>query len=163
MAKQKAAESRAIKEALEAREPELEQRVLDLARVARVTAGGKRMRFRALVLVGDKAGRVGFGVQKAASVATAVNKAVRQAKKHLMTVPMLNETIPYRVDFKFGAAKIMLKPAPRGTGVKAGGAARAVLELAGVANVVGKVMGTKNKINNVKATLEALKRLRITN
>lgn len=161
MAKQKAAESRAIKEALQAQEKELEQRVLNLARVTRVTAGGKRMRFRALVLVGDKAGRVGYGVQKAASVAVAVNKAVRQAKKHLMTVPIVNETIPYNVYCKFGAAKILLKPAPRGTGIKAGGAARTVLELAGVPNVVGKVLGTKNKINNVKVTMEALRKLRV--
>lgn len=160
MAKQKAAESRAIKEALQVQEKELEQRVLNLARVTRVTAGGKRMRFRALVLVGDKAGRVGYGVQKAASVAVAVNKAVRQAKKHLMIVPIVNETIPYKVYCKFGAAKILLKPAPRGTGIKAGGAARTVLELAGVPNVVGKVLGTKNKINNVKVTMEALQKLK---
>jgi small subunit ribosomal protein S5 len=161
MAKQKAAEGKTIKEALYAGEKEFEQRVLDLARVTRVTAGGKRMRFRCLVLVGDKGGRVGYGVEKAASVAAAVSKAVRHAKKDLFTVPLKNDTIPHEVYAKFGAAKILLKPAPLGTGVRAGGAARSVLELAGVPNVVGKSLGGKNKINNVKATFEALKKLRI--
>lgn len=163
MAQQKAKERKEIKEeALRVGEKEFEQRVLDLARVTRVTKGGKRMRFRALVLVGNKAGKVGFGLEKAASVAAAVQKAVRQARKHLLTIPLKGETIEHQVYAKFGAAKVLLKPAPQGTGIKAGGAARAVLELGGVPNIVGKSLGGKNKINNVKATLEALKRLKST-
>lgn len=161
MAQQKAATTREVREALAREEKEFEQKVLDLARVTRVTKGGKRMRFRALVLVGDHRGRVGFGVRKGADVALAVEKSVRSAKKNLITVPLVNETIQHEVYAKFGAAKVLLKPAPQGTGVKAGGAARAVLELAGIPNVVGKLLGGKNKINNVKATIEALMKLRV--
>lgn len=143
------------------REPkEFEERVLDLARVTRVTKGGKRMRFRATVVIGDRKGRVGFGIEKGADVAIAVSKASRSAKKHLITVPIVNETIAHAIFEKFAAAKIMLKPAPKGTGIKAGGAMRVVLELAGVPNVVGKQLGASNKINNVKAVFDALKNLR---
>lgn len=139
------------------REPrEFEQKILDLARVTRVTKGGKRMRFRTCLIIGDKKGRVGMGVAKGTDVATSVEKAFRQAKKNLITVPIVNETIPYRVDMKLGAAKIILKPAPEGTGLKSGGPIRLVLELAGVPNAVSKVLGTSNKINNAKATFAAL-------
>lgn len=141
-------------------EKEFSQEILDLARVTRVTAGGKRMRFRATVVLGDKKGRVGFGVAKGADVTLAVNKAARQARKNLFAVLIENETIPHRVDAKFGAAKILLKPAPKGSGIIAGGAMRLALEMAGVPNVVGKMLGSKNKINNVKATLMALEQLR---
>lgn len=141
---------------------EFDQRILALDRVTRVTKGGKRMRFRATVIIGDHKGRVGYGVAKAGDVSMAVNKAVTQAKKRLMTVPLVKETIPHRVDAKFGAAVVLMKPAPAGTGVKAGGAMRVVLELAGVPNVIGKSLGgSKNKINNAKATIEALQQLRI--
>ncbi|MBI4457757.1 30S ribosomal protein S5 [Candidatus Uhrbacteria bacterium] len=140
---------------------EFDQRILELARVTRVTKGGKRMRFRAAVIIGDKKGRVGFGVAKGGDVTISVNKAVVQAKKRMLTVPLVNDTIPHVVDQKFAAASILLKPAPIGTGVKAGGAVRVVLELAGVPNVVAKILGSGNKINNAKATLMALKQLRL--
>lgn len=139
---------------------EFSQEILDLARVTRVTAGGKRMRFRACVVLGDKKGRVGYGVAKGADVSLAVKKAERQAKKKLLTVLLFNETIPHRVEAKFGAARVLLKPAPKGSGIIAGGVVRLVLALAGVPNVVSKMLGSKNKINNVKATFEALKKLK---
>jgi len=139
---------------------EFDQRILSLDRVTRVTKGGKRMRFRSCVIIGDHKGRVGFGVAKAGDVSISVNKSVTQAKKRVFTVPLRNETIPHQVSMKFGAAKILLKPAPPGTGIKAGGAVRVVLELAGVPNVVAKILGSNNKINNTKATFEALRQLR---
>lgn len=139
---------------------EFRERVLDLARVTRVTKGGKRMRFRAAVVIGDGRGRVGFAVAKGADVAGAVAKANQKAKKHTLTIPLVHETIPHEARAKFGAAKILLKPAPPGTGVKAGGAMRVVLELGGVPNVVGKQLGSANKINNAKAVLKALAQLR---
>lgn len=140
---------------------EFDQHILALDRVTRVTKGGKRMRFRATVVIGDHKGRVGYGVAKAADVSAAVNKAVTQAKKRLITVPLVNETIPHQVENKFGASKVLMKPAPKGTGVKAGGAMRVVMELAGVPNIVGKLLGGKNKINNTKATVGALQQLRV--
>jgi small subunit ribosomal protein S5 len=140
---------------------EFDQRILSLDRVTRVTKGGKRMRFRATVIIGDHKGRVGYGVAKAADVSAAVNKSVTQAKKRLLTVTLVNETIPHLSAAKFGSAKVLIKPAPKGTGVKAGGAMRVVLELAGVPNVVGKILGSKNKINITKATIDALKALRL--
>lgn len=141
-------------------EKEFDQRILALDRVTRVTKGGKRMRFRACVIIGDHKGKVGFGVAKAGDVSQAVNKAVTQAKKRMLNVPLVKETIPHQVFTKFGSARIMMKPAPAGTGVKAGGAMRVVMELAGVPNVVGKILGGDNKINNTKATMDALKQLR---
>ena len=139
---------------------EFDQQIIDIARVTRVMAGGKRMRFRACVVIGDRKGRVGTAVAKGADVTLAVNKAVTKAKKDLVNVPIINETIPHRVDVKFGAAKILIKPAPKGTGIIAGGAVRVVLDLAGVSNVVAKILGTNNKINNVKATIKALQMLK---
>jgi len=136
---------------------EYDQKILDLARVTRVTKGGKHMRFRACLVLGDRKGTVAYAVAKGADVAIAVNKAARKAKKDMIKVPLVNETIPHEIRKKFGAAIILLKPAPRGTGIKAGGAMRVILELAGVPNVVGKILGSKNKINNTKATIEALK------
>jgi small subunit ribosomal protein S5 len=141
------------------REGEFEQRILDLARVTRVTGGGKHLRFRAFVLIGDRKGKVGWGLAKGADVAIAVNKAVRKAKKNLITVPIINETIPREIRHKFCAAKILIKPAPKGTGIKAGGAIRAIFELAGVPNVVGKILGSNNKINNARAVFEAIEKL----
>lgn len=142
-------------------EKEFEQRVVDLARVTRVTKGGKRMRFRALVLVGDGKGRIGFGIGKGADVSVSTGKAFLRAKKAIRTIPMKRETIPYEVRAKFGAASVMIKPAPLGTGIKAGGPMRIVFELAGVPNVVGKILGTtKNKLNIIKATFEAIAQLR---
>ena len=143
------------------REPrEFEQKILELARVTRVTKGGKRMRFRASLIIGDRRGRVGFGVAKGGDVAMAVEKAFRQAKKNLITVPLVNETIPHEVARKFAAARVLIKPAPQGTGLKCGGPTRVVLELAGVPNAVSKLMGSGNKINNAKATFDALRALR---
>lgn len=139
------------------REPrEFDQKIIDLARVTRVMAGGKRMRFRACVAIGNKKGKVGIGLAKGADVTLAVTKAVNKAKKEMIQVPFVNETIPHEIRIKSKAAQLLLKPAPKGTGVKAGGAVRVVLELAGVPNVVGKILGTNNKVNNVKALIEAL-------
>lgn len=138
---------------------EFDQRILDLSRVTRVTAGGKRMRFRVCLIIGDRNGRVGYGIAKGADVQISVDKAFRQAKKHMTKVPFVGETIPFPVDAKYGAAKILLKPAPKGTGIKSGGAARVVLELAGVPNVVSKSLGSNNKINNARATFDALEKL----
>jgi small subunit ribosomal protein S5 len=143
------------------REPrEFDQDIIDIARVTRVVAGGKRMRFRACVVIGDRKGRVGYAVAKGADVSLAVNKSVTAAKKHLMHVPIVNDTIPHFVYAKFGAAQVLLKPAPAGTGVIAGGPIRAVVELAGIRNVVTKMLRSRNKINNVKATFAALATLR---
>lgn len=136
--------------------PEYEQRIIDLARVTRVMAGGKRMRFRACVALGNKRGLVGVALAKGADVTIAVTKAVNKAKKRMITVPIVNETIPHELRVKFKAARLLLKPAPKGTGIKAGGAVRVVLELAGVPNVVSKILGSNNKINNVTALLNAL-------
>ncbi len=140
---------------------EFDQRILELARVTRVTKGGKRMRFRACVIIGDRKGRVGYGIAKGSDVQQSVAKAALQAKKRLVTVPLKNETIPFTVYQKFAAASIVLMPAPIGTGIKAGGAVRVVLELAGVPNASAKILGSGNKINNTKATINALKKLKL--
>lgn len=144
------------------REPrEFEQKILELARVTRVTKGGKRMRFRACLIIGDRKGRVGMGVAKGADVAMSVEKAFRKAKKNMVTIPLIRETIPHIVDRKFAAARVLLKPAPEGTGLKCGGPVRVILELGGVPNAVSKVMGSKNKINNAKAVIDALRALKM--
>jgi small subunit ribosomal protein S5 len=136
---------------------EFDQFILDIARVTRVTKGGKHMSFRICIILGDRHGRVGFGVAKGKDVQLGVEKAVHQAKKHMIRVPIVKDTIPHPVMKKFKAAMVLLKPAPRGSGIIAGGAARVVLELAGVPNVSSKILGkTKNKIAVVKATFEAL-------
>lgn len=140
---------------------EFDQRILDLARVTRVTAGGKRMRFRAAVILGDHKGKVGFGVAKAGDVTASVAKATTQARKKMTTVVMKDDTIPHEVNSKYGAARVILKPAPLGTGIKAGGAMRVIFELAGIPNIVGKILGSQNKINNTRATILALKELRL--
>ncbi len=143
------------------REPsEFNQVTLDLARVTRVTKGGKRMRFRATVVVGDGKGRVGFGTSKGVDVQASVMKATNQAKKHLITVPMVDETIPHTVRFKSGAADVLIMPAPRGSGIIAGGPVRVVLQLAGVPNASSKILGANNKINNVRAAVSALAQLK---
>lgn len=139
---------------------EFDSRVLEVARVTRVTKGGKRMRFRAAVVVGDGRGRVGFGLAKGVDVSMAVNKSTRQAQKQTFRVPLTNETIPHAARAKFAASVVLIKPAPKGTGIKAGGAIRVVLEMAGVPNVTAKMLGSRNKINNTKATIDALRMLR---
>jgi len=137
--------------------PEFDQYILDLNRVTRVTKGGKHMSFRACVILGDHKGRVGFGLAKGKDVQLGVEKAVHQAKKNMITVPIIHETIPHAITYKFKAATVFLKPAPQGSGIIAGGAVRAMLELAGIANVSSKILGkTKNKVTIVKATFNAL-------
>lgn len=142
-------------------ESEYDEKNLEINRVTRVTKGGKRMRFRALTVIGNRKGRVGYGVAKGLDVAGATAKATTQARKSLITVPLHNETIPHAVTAKFAAARVLLKPAPKGTGIKAGGAVRIVLEFAGVPNVTSKILGSSSKINNVKATFKALKMLKL--
>ncbi len=137
-------------------EPEFEQRLVDLARVTRVVRGGKRLSFRACIVIGNRKGKVGVGVAKGADVALAVEKAVRQANKDLINISIVNETIPYWVKMKYGAARVLLRPAPKGHGIVAGGAVRTVLVLAGIKNVTAKILGSRNKINNVRATINAL-------
>ncbi|MBI5621868.1 30S ribosomal protein S5 [Candidatus Falkowbacteria bacterium] len=140
---------------------EFEQKIVDLARVTRVMAGGKRMRFRACVVIGDRKGRVAFGLAKGKDVTMAISKGVTQAKKDMITVPFVNETIPFAIEQKFKAARVLLRPAQKGKGIIAGGAVRIVLEMAGVPNVVAKILGTTNKVTNVKATMDALKQLAV--
>ncbi len=139
---------------------EFDQKLVEVKRVTRVVAGGKRMRFRALVVIGNRKGKVGMGIKKGADVAISVNKAVAQAKKNLVTLPLVAGTIPHEVILKYKSSRIMLKPAKPGTGVIAGGALRSVMELAGIKNIVGKMFGTNNKLNNVAAVFEAFKRMK---
>lgn len=136
---------------------EFDQHILDLARVTRVTQGGKQLSFRACIIIGDRAGRVGYGVAKGKDVQIAVEKAGRQAKKNLIHVTIIKDTIPHAVLAKMKAAKVLLKPAPAGSGIIAGGAVRVVLDLAGIPNISSKILSkTKNKIAIVKATFDAL-------
>ncbi len=139
---------------------DFEQKVVEITRVTRVVAGGKRMRFRALVVIGDKKGKVGMGLRKGVDVAESVNKAVNAAKKNMIIVPLVNDTIPHQVKLKYKASRILLIPARPGTGIIAGGALRSVLELAGVKNILSKMLGSSNKVNNVKAVFEAFKLLK---
>ncbi len=142
------------------KQDEFEQKIVDLARVTRVMAGGKRMRFRAAVVIGDKKGRVGFAVAKGADVSLAVNKAVKKAKKDLLHLKLVDGTIPHEVVARFCGAKVLMKPAKKGRGLIAGGAVRLFLDLAGVENIVCKMQGSRNKINNVKAVMNALRDLK---
>lgn len=139
---------------------EFDQKVVEVKRVTRVVAGGKRMRFRALVVIGDHKGKVGMGLKKGADVSESVNKAVNAAKKDMITLPLVNETIPHGLNVKYKSSSLMLKPAKPGTGVIAGGAVRNVMELAGVKNVVSKMLGSNNKVNNVKAVFSAFKQMK---
>jgi small subunit ribosomal protein S5 len=138
-----------------------EERVVAVDRISRTVAGGRRMRFRALVVVGDRNGRVGVGIAKSNEVASATAKATKKAKKSLITVNIVNGTIPHDVLYHYGSAQVLLKPAPAGSSVIAGGPVRAVVELAGIRNITSKILGgTSNKLNNVMATYEALRSLR---
>jgi small subunit ribosomal protein S5 len=138
---------------------ELTDKVVSISRVAKVVKGGRRFRFSAIVVVGDGAGRVGAGLGKAHEVPEAIRKAVEQAKKSMITIPILNSTIPYQVVGEYGSGKVLLKPASEGTGVIAGGPVRAVVEVAGIKNVLTKCLGSHNPHNAVKATMMALEQL----
>ena len=140
---------------------EFESKLLDLARVTRVTGGGKRMSFRAVVVAGDKKSKVGIGIDKGRDVSQAIEKATRRAKKNLVNVVIVEGTIPHEVTAKSGPARIMLKPQKKGRGLVAGGAVRTICELAGIKNISSKILsGSKNKLNNARATMEALKMLK---
>ncbi len=142
---------------------EFEEKIVQVNRVSKKTKGGNKIGFSVLVVVGDKKGRVGVGLGGAPDVASSIRKAVSYAKKHLYTVPMHGRTIPHEVRIKHGAAQVLLKPAPPGTGVIAGGAVRAVVEAAGIRDIVSKILGSKNQASNVYATMEALKHFKVKN
>ncbi len=136
-----------------------EEEIVQVNRVSKKTKGGNKIGFSVLTVVGNKNGKVGVGLGKAPDVSSAIKKGVSLAKKHAIEVPIINGTIPFGFNIKLGAAKIMLKPAPPGSGVIAGGAVRSVVSLAGIKNISSKVLGTKNQASNVYATIEALRRL----
>jgi small subunit ribosomal protein S5 len=142
---------------------EFEEVLLEVGRVTKVTSGGRQLRFRAAVVIGDRKGRVGFGLGKAGEVSVAVEKAVNSAKRHMIKVPLENGTVPYQVSTKFKSVKIMIHPAAEGTGIIAGGSARRILELAGCQNILSKRHGGRNVITTAYATMEALKMYQVKN
>ncbi len=139
--------------------PEYDQKLLDLARVTRVVKGGRRFRFRATLVIGNRKGKVGVGVAKGADVSNAIQKAFSNAKKHLVTIPLSGTTIAHDVAVKQGAAKVLLKPGRAGQGVIAGGAVRAVVDLVGIRDIVSKSLGSSNKLSVARATVSALEML----
>ncbi len=143
------------------KQEKFEAKLLDLARVTHVRAGGKKLRFRAVVIVGNRAGKVGVGIASATDVAQAIEKATFQAKKNVINVPIVNDTIPHEVYAKFKAAKVLLKPGKKGGGLVAGGTIRLICLLAGIKNISAKHLGrTGNKMNIAQATIKALKQLK---
>lgn len=138
---------------------EFEERVVQIDRVARVQKGGRRFRFRATVVIGDRKGKIGLGVAKASDVQGAIRKAVAEAKKDMMTVTIYEQSIPFSLLTTFAGAKLLMKPARPGTGIIAGGAVRPVIELSGITNILAKSLGSENRINNAKAAMRALKKL----
>lgn len=138
---------------------EFEENIIQVNRVSKKTKGGNKIGFSVLAVVGDRKGRVGVGLGKAPDVASAIRKGVSVAKKNLVTVPIINDTIPFGTYIKLGAARIMLKPAPIGSGIIAGGAVRSVISAAGIHNISSKMLGTGNQISNVYGAIEALRRI----
>lgn len=136
------------------------EKIVQINRVSKKTKGGNTMRFSVLVVVGDKKGKVGLGRGKSSDIASAIQKAISYAKKHFIDVPIVNGTIPHDITLKLGAARIMLKPAPQGSGLIAGGAVRSVVEVAGIRNISSKILGTNNKASNVHAVFAALEKLK---
>lgn len=139
---------------------EFDEKIVQIKRVSKKTKGGNKASFSALIVIGDKKGRVGIGLGKAPDVLSAIKKSVKKAKRNLITVVIKNFTIPHEIYVKKGAARLIMKPAPAGTGVIAGGPVRIVVEAAGIRNIVAKILGTNNKASNVYAAMEALKQLR---
>lgn len=143
------------------KEAEFESKLLDVARTTRVTGGGKRLSFRALIVIGNRKGKVGLGLGKANDVSTAIEKATRQAKKNILEIALRNGTIPHRTEAKYAAARVLLKPSFAGKGIVAGGAVRIICDFAGIKNITAKLLSrTKNKVNIAKATILALSTLR---
>ena len=150
------------KKTFEKPKEEYESKLLEVARVTRVTTAGKQLRFRAVIAIGDKLGKVGLGVSKGKDVSQAVEKATRAAKKNLIVVPFQGDTIPCDVAAKFGAARILLRPQAKGRGLVAGGVIRVICHLAGIKDISSKILGrTRNKLNNARATIIALKKLKL--
>lgn len=143
---------------------EFESRLLDLARVTKVTAGGKQLRFRAVIVIGNKKGKIGVGVAKGRDVAQGVEKAVQLGKKNLIEIPFMRETIPHEVEAKSGAVRVLLKPQVKGRGLVAGGVVRIICQLAGIKNISSKLLSSsRNKLNIARATIKALKKLKLKN
>jgi len=143
------------------KEKQFDERVLQVDRVTRVVKGGRRMRFRALVVVGDRKGKIGFGVAKSNEVAGAVKKANNLAVKKMIKVPIINGTIPHETRYTYSGADVLLKPASEGTSIVAGGVVRSIAELAGIENLLSKMLGSSNKMNNVRATFKALSSFKV--
>jgi len=144
-------------------EEKFEEKVLLIKRVSKKIPGGNYVSFSALVAVGDKHGRVGLGLGRGLEVPPAIKKGIKQAKKHLFTVPIYKDTLPHEIKLKYKAAIILLKPAPAGTGLKVGSVVRIILDLAGINNASGKIIGSKNQLVNSYAVIEALKKLKVVN